>query len=249
MKVKRRRDAKCAMRNKLKFTGVLLIIGFLAAIQYNSMQKPQERDTRDIWAIRNELATEKQFHSELLSEVRELDRTTNTYESLKDEHTGRALSITVEKLYNQAGMTDIKGPGIEIEIRPSAESVAQGIPITGISPDLLTRFVNELNRFKGHSLEIDGKRFTVLSSIRDINGITAVNGVNISTPPFKLKIITQNFSDSEKLYNALLASLIHDDFYLDDLIIEVGKPKNNVEIRGWKEQFEHLYLNELPKGE
>jgi len=237
------------MRNQLKFAGVLLIIGFLAVLQYNSLQNPQERDTRDIWAIRNELATEKKIHSELLSEVREIDKTINTYNSLKDEHTGRALAETVDKLYNQAGMTDINGAGIEIEIRPSAESIAQGIPITGVSPELLTRFVNELNRFKGHSLEIDGKRFTVLSSIRDINGVTAVNGVNISTPPFNLKIITQNFSDSEKLYNVLLASRIHDDFYLDDLILDIGQPKKDVEIRGWKERFDNLYLNELPKGE
>ena len=97
--------------------------------------------------------------------------------------------------------------------------------LQGISPDLLTRFVNELNRFKGHSLEIDGKRFTTQSSIRDINGMTSVNGVNISTPPFKIKIITQTFADSEKLYNSLLASSIQDDFYLDNLILEVGEPQ------------------------
>lgn len=240
---------KCKMRNQLKFAGVLLIIGFLAALQYNSMQEPKERDTRDIWAIRNELATEKQVHSELLSEVRELDKTIHTYESLKDEHTAKVLTETVDKLYNHAGMTDMEGPGIEIEIRPSAESVAYGIPITGVSPELLTRFVNELNRFKDHSLEIDGERFTILSSIRDINGLTAVNGVSISTPPFKIKIITQNIVESEKLYNALLASPIHDDFYLDNLILDIGKPKEKVTIHGWKEQFEHLYLNELPKGE
>ena len=73
------------------------------------------------------------------------------------------------------------------------------MPITGISPDLLTRFVNEVNRFKGHSLEIDGKRFTTLSSIRDINGITTVNGMNVSTPPFTMKIITHTLQDSEKI--------------------------------------------------
>ena len=237
------------MRNQIKFAVVLLVIGFLVALQYNSMQKPKVRDTRDIWAIRNELATEKKVHSELLSEVREFDKTIHTYESLKDEHAGLALTETVDKLYAQAGMTDTEGPGLVIEIRPSPESVAYGTPIIGISPELLTRFVNELNRFKADSLEIDGKRFTVLSSIRDINGLTAVNGVSISTPPFKIKIITESISDSEKLYNVLLASPIHDDFYLDNLIVDIGKPEGIVKIPGWKERFDHLYLNELPKGE
>jgi uncharacterized protein YlxW (UPF0749 family) len=231
-----------------KFTLVLLIVGLMTAVQYNTMKSPEKRDTRDIWAIRHELSNEKQIHSELLSEIRELDRTINTYKSLKDENTGKALRDTVDKLYSQAGMKDIEGPGIVITVRPSAESIAYGIPITGISPDLLIRFVNEINRFKGLFLEIDGKRFTTLSSIRDINGITAVNGLNVSTPPFTMKIITPSIADSEKLYNYLLASPIHDDFYLDNLILTIEEPNEKVELRGLSERFENLYLQELLKG-
>lgn len=221
----------------------------MIAIQYNTVQKPEERDTRDIWAIRQELAAEKQLHSDLLTEVRELDKTIAKYKSSKEENTGKALLDTVDKLYEQAGMTDVEGPGIVIEVQPSSESIAFGIPINGISPDLLTRFINELNRFNGHSLEIDGKRFTKLSSIRDINGITTVNGINVSTPPFTIKIIAQSFADSEKLYNTINASEINDDFYLDNLVLDIGEPKRNVKIRGWKERYTNLHLKELPKGE
>lgn len=232
-----------------KFTLILLIVGFMVAVQYNSMKQPEERDTRDIWAIRQELSAEKQYQSELLSEIREIDKTISTYKSLNDANTGMALSETVDKLYKQAGMTDISGPGITLNVRPSAESVAFGIPITGISPDLLTRFVNELNRFNGISLEIDGKRFTTLSAIRDINGITSVNGLHISTPPFTIKIITPTIDDSEKLYNFLSASTIRDDFYLDNLLLVIGKPEADIEIRGYQERFENQFMNEIPKGE
>ena len=76
-----------------------------------------------------------------------------------------------------------------------------------------------------------------------------MNGLNVSTPPFSMKIITQSFADSEKVYNYLLGSSIHDDFYLDNLILAIGKPNRAVEIRGWNEKFENLYLKELPKGE
>ena len=68
---------------------------------------------------------------------------------LEDENTGKALTETVDKLYKQAGMTDMEGPGIEIEVRPSKESIAYGIPIIRNITRLLTRFVNDLNRFKG----------------------------------------------------------------------------------------------------
>lgn len=232
-----------------KFTFILLIVGFMIAVQFNSMKKPEERDTRDIWTIRHELSTEKQLHSELLSEIRELDKTISTYKSLSDENTGKALTDTVDKLYRQAGLVDIEGPGIVIEVRPSAESIAFGIPIVGISPDLLTRFVNELNHHKGITLEIDGKRFTTLSSIRDINGITTVNGLNVSTPPFFIKIISPTLAESEKLYNYLVASTIHDDFYLDNFILDVGKPEASVTIRAFPEKFDNQFLEELPKGE
>ena len=51
------------------------------------------------------------------------------------------------------------------------------------------------------------------------------------------------------MYNYLVASPIHDDFYLDDLILEVGKPEMAVEIRGYPERLENQFLEELPKGE
>jgi uncharacterized protein YlxW (UPF0749 family) len=221
----------------------------MVAVQYNTVKKPEVRDTRDVWAIRHELAAEKKIHSELLSDLRELDKTIDTYQASKEENAGKALLDTVDKLYEQAGMTDMEGPGLVIQINPSSESVAFGLPIEGISPDLLTRFLNEINRVKGNSIEIDGKRFTKLSSIRDINGKTTVDGLNVSAPPISVKIITQTFANSEKLFNTLHASEIHDDFYLDNLILEIGEPEKEIKIRGWKERYANLFLKELPKGE
>lgn len=236
-------------RIQWQFVLILLIVGFMIAVQYNSIKNPKERDTRDLWAIRNELAAEQKLHSELLSEIRDLDKTIVTYKLLGEDDTGKALNDTVDKLYRQASMTDIEGPGILLEVKPSPESVAYGIPIDGISPDLLTRFVNEINRFKWVALDIDGKRYTLLSSIRDINGVTTVNGLNVSTPPFTIKIISETLADSEKLYNYLLASSIHDDFYIDNLILDIGEPTHTVRIRGGSDDFVNRFLKELPKGE
>lgn len=237
------------MQRQLKFAAVLLIIGFLVATQYNTIQQPEERDTRDIWAIRNELSNEKKVYSELLAEVRELDKTIRTYETLDAENTGTALEETVDKLHEDMGMTDVEGPGVLIEVEPSPESIATGAKIEHISPELLTRFVNELNRVKWKALEIDGQRYTTLSAIRDINGYTTVNGTNVSSPPFKIKVVTDTEEDSEKVFNALNASVINDDFYLDDLILKISMPKEQVSIKGWKEPFKNSYLKELPKGE
>lgn len=212
------------------------------------MQKPEERDTRDLWAIRNELGNEKLLHSQLLSELRELSETIHTYESL-EENAGKALLETVDKLYEQAGMSDLEGPGVVIEVKPSAESIAFGTPIMNISPDLLTKFVNEINRNRWKALEIDGKRYMMSSSIRDINGITAINGIDIAKPPFTIKVVTETFADSEKLHSAIQASSIQGDFYVDNLTVELNQPQNDVKVRGWRDKPKNLYLHEIPEGD
>ncbi len=236
------------MRRKWMFAIILLIVGFMVAVQYNTVQQPEERDTRDIWAIRNELAKERKLHSDLLTEVRGLDETLSKYETSEDGEAGQALADTVRDLHEQAGMTEQTGPGIIIDVNPSDESIAFGTPLHEVSPELLTRFVNEANRFKDIDMEIDGKRITALSAIRDINGETTVNGLPVELPPFQIKIISSDLKNSEKLYNFLQSSSILDDFYLDDFVLDISEPAEGITISGRTEQPENRFLKELPKG-
>lgn len=212
------------------FTFILLIVGFMFAVQYNTVQRPAERDTRDLWAIRNELGKEREVHSELLTEVSGLDETLRKYNASEEGNEGKVLAETVNSLKGQAGFSDKLGPGILIDVLPSEESIAMGSQLHEISPELLTRFVNDVNRFKGIDVEIDGKRITIMSAIRDINGQTTVNGLPVALPPFEIKILSTTFEDSEKLYNFLLSSSLSDDFFLDDFILEIRSPENNVTI-------------------
>lgn len=82
----------------IRFTIVLLIIGFMLAIQFNTVQNPETRDTRDIWAIRQELSKETETHSELLSEIYVLDQTILKYGNMVSESAELALEDTVEQL-------------------------------------------------------------------------------------------------------------------------------------------------------
>ncbi|WJY28814.1 MULTISPECIES: DUF881 domain-containing protein [Sporosarcina] len=237
------------MRRSWMFTAILFIVGFMVAVQYNTVQQPDERDTRDIWAIRNELAKERKLHSELLTEVRGLDETLKKYSGSEKGQAGQALSETVRELREQAGMTELTGPGIVIDVKPSEESIALGTPLHEVSPELLTRFVNDANRFKDINMEIDGKRITALSAIRDINGNTTVNGLPVQIPPFQIKIISADMKNSEKLYNFLQSSSLLDDFYLDDFVLEISQPAEDVTISGRTDPFENRFLKELPKGD
>ncbi|MDV6376795.1 DUF881 domain-containing protein [Sporosarcina sp. GW1-11] len=237
------------MKEKInwKFTMILCIVGFVLALQYNTINTEPARDTRDLWAIRKELSKEKKIHSELLDEIREVDQTLSSYTALTNESTEEVLQNTLDKLYKQAGFMPITGPGFVVEVAPSPESIAFGYELKPVSTELLTWFINVINQHQGNELEIDGKRFTTLSWIRDINGKLTVSGEVISTPPFKIKIVSATLEDSEKLYNHLLSTTIQDEFYLDDLILTISKPTEDVALRGWTGGFENQFLKEQTK--
>lgn len=228
-----------------RFSLILFIIGLMTAIQYNTLNEPNSRDTRDVWEVRQELSREKQLHSELLSEIGLLSETLDKYEDAADQSPEQALVETVGDLRKAAGLTETAGPGIEVSIEPSPEAVALGQNIEGIAPDLLIRFVNEINRFNGLYVSIDGNRIVNTTAIRDINGRTTVNTVPIQTPPFKIKIAANSMEDTEKLYNHLLASPLRDDFYIDNLIVEVTEPAAEIKIEAYDKDIDYNLLEEV----
>ncbi|UJF25822.1 DUF881 domain-containing protein [Planococcus sp. 107-1] len=232
------------MKRKIfsRFSIILFVIGLMTAIQYNTINEPDDRDTRDVWEIRQELSREKQLHSELLSEVGLLDATLSKYEEISSESPEQALKDTVEELRGLAGLTEMTATGIEMTIEPSAEAVAFGEEIDYIAPDLLIRLVNEINRNNGLYVSVDGNRIVNTTAIRDINGLTTVNAIPIQTPPFKIKIASNSMEDTEKLYNHLLSSRILDDFYIDNLSVEISAPQEHVTIEPYAKELNYRHL-------
>lgn len=229
-----------------RFTVILFVIGFMTAIQYNTVNTNDTRDSRDTWEIRQQLSREKQLHSELLSEISLLDETIAKYGDQATQDPEAVLKETVEDLRISAGLSQTVGPGIELEISPSLEAIALGNEITEIPPDLLIRLVNEINRFNGIELAIAGERVTNTTAIRDINGYTTVNTEPISTPPFTIAITAASMEEARKLSSYLTASAIHDDFYIDDLIITISEPLEELVLPAFKKEInmEHLEAGE-----
>ena len=231
-----------------RFTIILFLIGLMVGVQYNTINEPESRENHDIWELRQNLSKEKQLHSELLSEISALDETLVKYDSASSASPEQALKDTVQELRISAGLTDITGPGIEISIEPSPEAMAFGYEIEGISPVLLIRFVNEINRFKGLHVSIDGQRLVNTSAIRDINGAVTVNASPVSTPPFAIKIISPTMEDNQKLYNHLLGSRLIENFFIDNLNVAVQEPNEEVTIEAFGESLPVDFLN-APEGE
>lgn len=218
------------------------IIGLMVAVQYNTVKEPSERDTRDSWEIRQELSEEKKRHSQLLSEILTLNEIVNEYKNTETEDQGEILTNTVEQLRQKAGLLEVTGPGIVVTIKPAMELVQAGFPIEPVSPQLLYRLVNEINRFDGQYIEIDGQRIVHTTAIRDINGATTVNGIPISETFIEIKIITESYEKAEKLNNYLNVSSFKDAFYIDNLNLVIGKPVRGLTISEYDGSLSNEYL-------
>lgn len=234
-------------RAQLRFTIILLIIGLMVSIQFNTIKTPQSRDTRDVWEIRRELSKEMQLHSELLKEIRSANETLGKYENIQSESPEEALRETVMNLREAAGLTEFNGPGLVMVVRPSIESMATGSGIATISPELLNRLLNEMNRYRNLAVGIDDRRLVQFSAIRDINGETTVNGLPVRTPPFEIKVGTGTMEEARQLYNALHASNIADDFFIDNLTLDIKEPVSQLKIQAYDQPIENKFLFEAEK--
>lgn len=211
-------------------TIISFIIGFMLAVQYNTVQNPTERTTVDIWEIRQQLSEEQERHSELLTAISELSETVSKYEDAEFDNPEVLLQQTVDQLKERAGILPVEGPGLTLTVGASPELMGLGYEIKPVSPELLIRLINDLNRYNARAIEVDDKRLSYNSAIRDINGKTTINSEPIQNTDIEINIITYTYEQAEKMKNHLLASTFQDEFYIDNLVLTIHEAEQNIQI-------------------
>lgn len=225
-------------------TIISFIIGFMLAVQYNTVQNPTERNTVDIWEIRQQLSAEQERHSELLTAISDLSETVDKYEDAEFDNPEIILQQTVDQLKERAGILPVEGPGVTLTIGPSPELMDLGYEIKPVSPELLIRLINDLNRSNAIAIEVDDKRLSYNSAIRDINGKTTINSEPIQNTEIEINIITHTYDQAEKMKNHLLASSFQDEFYIDNLVLTIHDAEQNVQIDSVVAVQKTKYLSE-----
>ena len=235
-------------KTTIHITLISLIIGFMLAVQYNTVQSPEKRETTDIWEIRQDLSDEKIRHSELLTKIQQAQETVRQYEDEELDNPEAILDQTVNQLQASAGVRKVSGPGLILNISPSQELMDFGYDIEEISPQLLIRLVNEIYRYKGQYIEIGGQRLVHSTAIRDINGKTMVNGVAIGKVDVEIKVVTETEEEASKLYNYLLASSFMDEFFIDNMLLTIEEPQSFITVDATDVEIRSTYLTEY-KGD
>lgn len=214
----------------LSFTLITLLVGFMLAIQYQSMQEPKTRDTRDIWELREEIIREKELQSKLIRELRQVEDNLSQYSEMEYNNEEEVLRTTLDDLKVEAGLTKYTGPGLIISITPYYPEIQPGQEVVKLTPELLKKFVNELNMYGAKHLSIQGQRVINTTVIRDINRVTKVDGVPLDDFPVEIKVVAQNKDQAEKIYNRIQASNISDEFFVEDMNLYVSEVQDEVQL-------------------
>ncbi|WP_040204866.1 DUF881 domain-containing protein [Neobacillus jeddahensis] len=233
----------------LSLTLIAILVGFMIAIQFQTMKKPVERDTRDVWQLREALLQEKELQSNLLSEIRSNEEKLSAYESKRKQSKEQALKDTLQELKMEAGLTEISGPGITIQIEPVMEDVQLGAPLTNVvSPELLKRLLNELNMYEAKYVAIDGQRTINTTVIRDINGETKIDGHTLKSLPIEIKVGVDDMKSAEKLSNQMKVSKAGDEFFTESLRLTVSGPNPTIIIPAYDHSIRIKYMEPIKEG-
>nr|WP_241680128.1 DUF881 domain-containing protein [Metabacillus mangrovi] len=219
----------------------------MLSVQFQSIKEPAERDSRDLWEIREQLSEEQKQQSELLKEIRKYNQLLSTYDSNETNARDEALKKTLDQLKLQAGLTEVKGEGIVLVLEPLFSGELIGEKDISVSPDLLRRLINELNANEAEHISIDGHRVSSTTVIRNINGTVKMDGFPLDSLPIKINVISE---DSAKLYDRIKASSTHDLFAVDNIKMTVRKPESSIVIPGSDKSIRSgdLHPYEIRKG-
>lgn len=217
-------------KKNISFTLITIVIGFMIAIQFQTVKEPAVRDTRDTWQLREDLLKEKELQLKLIREVRSNEEKIAKYETKLKQSKEQVLRDTLEELKVEAGLTDVEGHGIILTVEPAFEDLLIGKTVTSVSPDLLKRLINELNMYDAMHISIDNQRVINTTVIRDINNETKIDGYSLKHMPFEIKVIAENEKAAEKLYNRMQVSKSVDEFFVDNLKVRVTKPEGLITI-------------------
>lgn len=234
-------------KTQLIFTFVTLIIGFMIAIQFQSKKEPIIRDTRDIRELREELKIEQERHQQLIKEIEKTTTLINQYEqslASQEENIENVMLGEINKLKEQAGLTEATGEGIILTIEPLVEGEHLGQARRTVSPKLLRFLVNELNIYQAKAIAIGNERIVATSAFRDVQGITQVNGRRIPPLPLEVKVLAD---DAQKLHNEMIVSESVEIFEIENLKI-TSVPVNELTLPAYNQSVNIRYMEQVKEG-
>jgi uncharacterized protein YlxW (UPF0749 family) len=190
------------MKNKefvLTITFICFILGLIFTMQIKTVKKNTETTTLSRTSeLQAQYAELKKSYDDLASNLAEKERIIQEYRNAQTEdETKELLKQDLTTALKNAGLTDVRGPGLVITMNDSLENFGDGVDLNSylVHDEDLLNVVNELKSTGAEAISINDQRITAMSEIRCAGTTILVNRKRLS-PPYVIKAIG-NSSDLE----------------------------------------------------
>ncbi len=215
-------------------TVMALVLGALLAVSLKTQQSirstslPSNRFSGLAAAYRDQQEQLKMANEE----IRKLRDRTTEYENemASASEKARLLNGSLQEAKFLAGLTEVRGPGVEVILQDSKKRPPANSPIDIenyiIHDSDLQRVVNELHAAGAEAVAINGQRIIANTAIRCVGPTVQVNGIALSSP-----YVIRAIGDPDTLVSALNLpqGVLSDIQAIDPNMVKVVK-KNDIVI-------------------
>ncbi len=184
---KRIRRAKVVRTSAITF--VCFVLGILIAMQYKNIREikaTEERSYNSLYEYQKELIKLQEEVDKLTQEKAELQKKVDLFEHGSYQQQIEHLEKELKNIKLFAGLTKVKGSGIEILIELTDPSTL------GELPAVLLMLINELKASTAQAIAINGVRIGAMSEIRVVATSLVIDGQVYGQPIHIAAIGDQN---------------------------------------------------------
>lgn len=232
------------MKFQLSIAFVCLVLGFMLFVQFKTIKQSvgpvSEYRARELATVVKKLTEEK---TALLKIKSDYEAKIGAYENTaaNSSSTSKVLKEELDKARILAGLTDVEGPGVTIQIDDGKYAIENNYAI--ITHEMLLQVINELNAAGAEAISINKQRIISETEIRQAGIWINVNTVKLA-PPFTIKAI----GDPKQLEAALLLrGGVKDQFTESGVTVGIEKT-DKVGVEKFDGIIEHKYALEVEKA-
>ena len=232
------------VKESIALTIVSIFLGIILTIQFKTVNKTVGDGTLPVQRAQQlamELKKVQNDRDAQLSRIEELETKINQYEKGEVDKNTYAESIYNDTMKYRmlAGLSELEGPGIIMEINDPIGDLQYGIGYSIIDElEFILQVISVLNAADAEAISINGHRYTAYTEIEKAGNHIEINGVSTNTP-----IIIKAIGNSQTLESALtlkggIVQQIRDWDYLVQINQEV-----NVKIPKYRRNKEFIFAS------
>lgn len=185
----------------ITITIICFILGLMLAMQFKTVKVNTEETNKRTSDVQAQYAELKKNYDAKLLEIEAKDKTIKEYrDAATEEETVGLVRQELSKALQDAGLTNVRGQGLIVEMNDSIADFGIGIDPNSylVHDEDILKVVNELKSAGAEAISVNGHRIIGTSEIRCAGTTIFVNGERIGAP-FIIKAI----GDSNVLESAM----------------------------------------------